>query len=62
MTVTHGGCHEYVGMDFKHLRREKAMEYFMKNRLEEAIEDFSGDMSIFLQPYISLKLTIVVLN
>ena len=40
MTVTHGDCHEYVGMDFKYLRRERVVECFMKHHLEEIIEDF----------------------
>ena len=46
MTVTHGDCHEYVGMDFKYLRRERVVECFMKHHLEEIIEDFQDNTPV----------------
>ena len=43
MSVTEGDDHEYVGMIFRYLRNEKAVEFDMRHHLEEALEMFTGD-------------------
>ena len=43
MSVTEGDEHEYVGMVFRYLRNEKAVEFDMRHHLEEALEMFTGD-------------------
>ena len=46
MTVTRGDVHEYVrgegGVDFKCLRNEKVVKFFMKHYLEEVPTYFTG--------------------
>ena len=46
MTVTHGNIHEYVGMDFEYLRNERAVQFCMKHYLEEALQNFTGNITI----------------
>ena len=46
MTVTHGNRHEYVSMDFEYLRNERAVQFCMKHDLEEALQDFTGNITI----------------
>ena len=46
MTSTHGDVHEYVrggGWDFKYLRNEKVVKFFMKHHLEEVPVYFTGN-------------------
>ena len=43
MSVVEGDEHEYVGMVFRYLRNDKAVEFDMRHHLEEALEIFTGD-------------------
>ena len=48
MMVTHGDVHEYVrggGLDFKYLRNEKVVKFFMKHHLEEVPVSFTGNIT-----------------
>ena len=46
MTVTHCNIHEYVGIDFEYLRNERAVQFCMKYYLEEALQNFTGNITI----------------
>ena len=45
MTVTHSNMHENVGMDFECLRNKKVVQLCMKYHLEEALQDFTGNIT-----------------
>ena len=44
--ATHGNRHEYFGMDFEYLRNEKVVQFCMKHHLEEALQVFTGNITI----------------
>ena len=59
MTVTHGNRYEYVGMDFEYLRNKRAVQFCMKHHLEEALQDFTGNITIKVNTPTAVHLFVV---
>ena len=56
MTSTHGDVHEYVrgggGGDFKYLRNEKVVKFFMKHHLEKVLAYFTGNSTKMVNTHV----------